>query len=65
MKLVFFYKRILKLLNKAQFNVVSYFYTQFKKLKQQNKHKNIDTYKNQIYNICERNKIIKEIFICV
>lgn len=29
MKLVFFYKRILKLLNKAQFNVVSYFYCIF------------------------------------
>ena len=30
--------------------------TQFKKLKQQNKHKIIDTYKNQIYNICDETK---------
>ena len=32
-------------------------YCQFKKLKQQNRHKNIDTYKNQIYNICDETKL--------
>ena len=32
-------------------------FTEFKKLKQQNRHKIIDTYKNQIYNNCDKTKL--------
>ena len=53
MKLVFFYKRILKLLNKAQFNVVSYLCLKQREVSKREKYYSEEINSNKKNNISE------------